>query len=140
MVQRETGKGTLTFSSAPFLSLFAKTDHFEGSHRAEKRGLFQPHVSLTDGGAGGPIVGLCTPCEWMRAWICGSRESDAQTNLHTSVPEALPNHHILCLLITWTDKGMLCGHPTKSLILMSPVLAVDFTLGLESHFAGNIQS
>lgn len=116
------------------------TDHFEGSHRAKKRGLFQPHFSSANGGAGGPVVGLCTPCEWMGAWIFGSRESAAQTNLHTRVPEAFPNHRILCLLITWADKGMLCGHPTKLLILMSPVLAVDFTLGLESHFAEDIQS
>lgn len=140
MVQREAGKDTLTFSVALFLSLLTMTDHFKGFHRAEKRRLFQPHFSLADGGARGPIMGLYTPCEQMGAWISGSGEFDAQTDLHTSVPEALPHHHILCLLITRADKGMLCGHPTKSLILMSPVLAVDFTLGLKSHFAENIQS
>ena len=99
-----------------------------------------PHFSMADRQARGPVVGLCTSCERKGVWVSGCRESDAHSNLHTRVSGALPSRHILCLLITWADKGALCGHPTKSFILMSPVLAVDFTLGLQSHFAETIQS
>lgn len=99
-------------SSVLFLSLLATTDRSEGSHRAESWGRSQPHFSPTGGGATGPAVGLCTPCEWMGAWICGSRGSDAQTNSHTRVPEALPNHHTLRLLITWAD-GNAAWAPNK---------------------------
>lgn len=76
-------------------------------------GNLQLHFSLADGVAGGPIGGgrgegrYILPMNGQEAWISGSTEPDAQTNLHTSIPEALPNHHILHLLITWADKGTL---------------------------------
>lgn len=71
----------LIFSTAPFLSWLAVVDHFTGS---------QPHFSLADGVAGGAGWGVIVlPVNGWGTWISGSGESDAQTNLHTSVPEAL---------------------------------------------------
>lgn len=53
------------------------------------------------------------PMNRQGTWISGSRESDAQTNLHTRVPEALPNHYILHLLITWAGRGTPAWAPNK---------------------------
>lgn len=48
--------------------------------------------------------GHVLPANGQGTWISGSRGSDAQTNLHSRIPEALPHHHILHLLITWAGR------------------------------------
>lgn len=105
MVQGEVENDTLIFSSAPFLSWLAVAAHFEDS---------QPHLTLADGVAGGPFVRVCTPpANGQGEWIAGSRETVAQTNLHTRIPKAFPNHHVLCSLLTWDENGMLEWAPNS---------------------------
>lgn len=48
--------------------------------------------------------GHVLPANGQGTRISGSRGSDAQTNLHSRIPEARPHHHILRLLITWAGR------------------------------------
>lgn len=101
--------------------MLAEAAHFEDS---------QPHLTLADGVAGGPFVRVYTPpVNGQREWIAGSRETDAQTNLHTTIPKAFPNHHVLYILFTWDEKGMLEWAPNE--VINLDVICLDCGL----HFS-----